>query len=177
MKQTPYILLSLLILSCSQNARNTEQNNQNQDASAITPKEDSINFYNDSILTHIDAEELCEFNFDFFLPELNQKLEKYDLKLEVQTVDDYQSSFEIIINEQKVKLYNDNELSNGAFWEAGSRNFFRKVNELLKEKDINNKFYLLYGGNDLHAVFLTEKQFKTMSKLNQGDEKEMLYRP
>lgn len=175
MKQILYILFTSVIVGCSQNPKQTEQNNQ--DNLTISPRKYSIDFYSDSILTIIDAEELCEFNFDFFLTDLNQKLANYGVKLEVQTASDYQGSFEIMINEQKVKLYSESELSDGTFWDSGPRNFFRKVNEMLEEKDINKKFYLLYAGNDLNALFLTEKQFKTMSKLNQDDENEIPYLP
>ncbi|PHR47044.1 MAG: hypothetical protein COA32_08970 [Fluviicola sp.] len=175
MKQIIYILFTSVIVGCCQNSKQTKQSNQ--DESTISPRKNSFDFYSNSVLTVIDAEELCEFNFDFFLPMLNQKLANYGIKLEVETVDNYQSSFEILINEQKVKLYSESELSDGTFWDSGPRNFFRKVNEILEEKDINKKFYLLYTGNDLNALFLTEKQFKTMSKLNEGEAKEIPFLP
>ena len=136
-----------------------------------------FDFYNDSILTHIDAEELGEFNFDFFLPQLNQKLAKKDVQLNVQTKDDYEDSSEIVINERSVQLYTKEELANGAFWESGPRNFFGVVNEILREKNIDEQFYLLYGGNDLHAILLTEQQFEIMSKLNKENKNEIPYLP
>ena len=122
-------------------------------------------------------EELCEFSFDFFLPQLNQKLAEKALKLDVQTTGDYESSFEIEINGRKVKLYSNEELSNGKFWDSGPRNFFRIVNEILKEHNLDEQFYLLYGGNDLHTVFMTKDQFELMSKINGNDKNEIPYLP
>ena len=178
MKQTLLVLLAGIVLSCSQKSKQSEQHEyHNQDESVTSSTEDSFDFYSDSILTSIDAEELCEFNFDFFLPQLNQKLNNHGLKLIVETASDSGSSFEIIINDHKIKLYNDNELSNGTFWDTGPRNFFRKINKILTENEINKKFYLLYGGNDLFAIFLTEEQFQTMSIINENDENEIPYSP
>ncbi len=178
MKQILHILLALMIVSCSQNSKRSGKDESiKQVDSAITSTEASFHFYSDSVLTSIDAEELCEFNFDFFLPQLNQKLTENDLKLDVQIADDYESSYEIEINGRQVKLYKNEELSNGKFWDSGPRNFFRTVNEILRDKNVDEQFYLLYGGNDLHAVFLTEQQFELMSKINKDDKNEIPYLP
>ena len=168
----------MIIVSCSQKPEESKQDNtDNETLTNSVSKETKFDFYSESVLTHIDAEELCEFSFDFFLPQLNQKLAEKGLKLDVQTADDYESSFEIAINGHNLKLYSNEELSNGSFWDSGSRNFFRVVNEILKEKNIDKQFYLLYSGNDLHSVFLTENQFELMSKINEDEENEIPYLP
>ncbi len=169
-----------MIVSCSQKTnqnRLSNNTNQTEPETNSVSTESKFDFYSDSVLTHIDAEELCEFSFDFFLPQLNQKLAEKDLKLDVQTAADYENSFEIEINGKKVKLYSNEELSNGNFWESGPRNFFKVVNDILNDKNIDKKFYLLYGGNDLHVVFLTEKQFESMTKINKDDKNEIPYIP
>ena len=99
------------------------------------------------------------------------------MKLDVQTTIDYDSSFEIEINGYIVKLYTNEELKNGTFWDMGPRNFFKFVNKMLEEKNTDKTFYLLYGGNDLHAIFLTKKQFESMSKINRDDKNEIPYKP
>jgi len=178
MKQILHIVLAFMIVSCSQYSKQSGQDESTkQNEPTITSTETSFDFYSDSVLTSIDAEELCEFNFDFFLPLLNQLLTKRNLNLDVQVADDYESSYEIEINGRQVKLYKNEELSNGKFWDSGPRNFFRTVNEILKDKNVDEQFYLLYGGNDLHAVFLTEQQFELMSKMNKDDENEIPYLP
>lgn len=167
-----------MIVSCSQKTDQSKQSmNANETETNSVSEENKFDFYSDSVLTHIDAEELCEFNFDFFIPQLNQKLTKKDLKLDVKTTEDYESSFEVVINGHQVKLYKNEELSNGKFWDSGPRNFFITVNEILKDNNVDEQFYLLYGGNDLHTVFLTEQQFELMSKINKDNENEIPYLP
>lgn len=179
MKPILATLLALMIASCSPKLEGSAKDEPiKQSKSATTSAtQASFDFYSDSVLTHIDAEELCEFNFDFFLPQLNQKLRKKDLKLDVQFADDYETSYEIEIIGRKVKLYTNEQLSSGKFWNSGPRNFFRAINEILRDKKVDERFYLLYRGNDLHAVFLTEQQSKLMSKINKDDENEIPYLP
>lgn len=61
----------------------------------------SFDIYNEdnNKIAHIDAEELAEFNFDFFLPRLNKMLEKREFKLNVQTANDYEVTNDVFINE------------------------------------------------------------------------------
>ena len=128
-------------------------------------------------IIHIDAEELAEFSFDFFLPQLNKMLEKRNVNLTVKTANDYENSNNIIINGEKLNLYTKKELDNQTFWDTAPRNFFKKVNELLKAKNSDEQFYLLYGGNDLHTLLLTDKQFSIISEYYKNNEKEKPYKP
>jgi len=128
-------------------------------------------------IIHIDAEELAEFSFDFFLPQLNNMLEKRNVNLTVKTANDYENSNNIIINGEKLNLYTKKELDNQTFWDTAPRNFFKKVNELLKAKNSDEQFYLLYGGNDLHTLLLTDKQFSIISEYYKNNEKEKPYKP
>lgn len=109
-------------------------------------------------IADIDAEELVEFSFDFFLPGLNRILAKRDIRLSAQKLKDNENSYNVLINDDTLQLYTQEELDSETFWHTASRNFFRKVNEILKVKNSDEQFYLLYGGNDLHAILLTDKQ-------------------
>lgn len=139
----------------------------------------SFYIYDEEIykFAHIDAEELSEFSFDFFLPQLNKILEKRNMNIIVETADDYERTFDIIINGEKINLYSNEQLENGAFWESASRNFFRKVNKILKSKNSNEQFYLLYGGNDLATLLLTEEQFKLIRDKYENEPNEIPYKP
>ena len=128
-------------------------------------------------IAHIDAEELAEFSFDFFLPTLNQILAKRDFKLTAQKLNEKDNSFDVLINGDTMPLYTQNELNNDTFWDTAPRNFFKKVNELLKTKNISEQFYLLYGGNDLHTLLLTDKEFSIISDYYKGNDKERPYKP
>jgi len=128
-------------------------------------------------ISHIDAEELAEFSFDFFLPRLNKILEKRNLSLTVKSADDYEKTNNIVINGEKLNLYTKKELDAQTFWDTAPRNFFKKINEILKTKNIDEQFYLLYGGNDLHTILLTDKQFSIISEYYKDNEKEKPYKP
>jgi len=155
-----YIVLTFfafLFLGCQQN-----KNSQDED-----------NFK----IVHIDAEELAEFNFDFFMPQINEILLKQDIELEVKKADDIEYTYEVFINGEKMKLYTEQELNDYSFWNTAPRNFFRKVNDILKNKGSEEMFYLLYGGNDLHVILLTDNQYKIISEKYVNNKKEIPYLP
>lgn len=126
---------------------------------------------------HIDAEELAEFNFGFFLPQLNKMLTKRNVNLVVKTANDYDTTNDIVINGEKLNLYSKKELDNQTFWDTAPRNFFKKVNELLKANYSDEQFYLLYGGNDLQTLLLTDEQYLIILEFYKDNEKEKPYKP
>ncbi|MEQ8882120.1 MAG: hypothetical protein RLO17_18585 [Cyclobacteriaceae bacterium] len=128
-------------------------------------------------IAHIDAEELAEFNFDFFVPTLNRVLQKRGFNLTVQVATDYESTHDILINGKKIQLYSKKELEDGTFWDAGARNFFREVNEQLTREEKEEVFYLLYAGNDLHAILLTPDQQRIIANNYRDTPMEIPYLP
>jgi hypothetical protein len=86
----------------------------------------SFDIYNDDNgkIAHIDAEELAEFSFDFFITRLNKILDKRGFKLMVQTTNGYEETHTIFINTKQIKLYTKEELESGNFWSAAARIFF-----------------------------------------------------
>ena len=139
----------------------------------------SFNIYEDENfkIAHIDAEELSEFSFDFFLPSINKILSKRDIKLTAQKLNNNDNSFDVLINDNTIQLYTQSDLDNNKFWDTAPRNFFRKVNEILKAKNSNEQFYLLYSGNDLRTLLLTDKEFSIISDYYKDNDKEKPYRP
>lgn len=110
-------------------------------------------------MVHIDAEELAEFSFNFFLPNLNKILAKRNITLSAQKVNNKADSFEILLNGEIIQLYTQSELDNNTFWDTAPRNFFRQANKIMKSNNSSELFYLLYAGNDLHALLLTDHSF------------------
>jgi len=139
----------------------------------------SFDIYNEdnNRIAHIDAEELAEFSFDFFLPSLNRLLKGRGIVLNVRTSEDYEMTNEIFINGEKIQLYTKQELDNNQFWESGSKHFFKEVNRQLTNSGLDESFYLLYSGNDLHVLLLTESQYKIIADKYKGDTKETPYLP
>lgn len=201
MKQLAILLYSTFLFSCSQNAQAQKEKMPKSDKVnyatelidngflkyADSSKVDrlrsqltaSFDIYDDDNfkIAHIDAEELAEFSFDFFLPTLNQILTRRDFKLSAQKLNDNDNSFDVLLNGDTMQLYSQNELNNGTLWDTAPKNFFKKVNELLKYKNINEQFYLLYGGNDLHTLLLTDKEFSIISDYYKDNDKERPYKP
>ena len=205
MKQSMILLFSIFLISCQQKAQTQNMSKPNKnieksdsiygkklidsdflkyvDNSKIDSLKEQLisNFdiYNDDNLkiAHIDAEELAEFSFDFFLPQLNKILEKRNVNITVKSADDYEKTNDIIINGEKLNLYTKKELDNQTFWDTAPRNFFRKINEILKSKNIDEQFYLLYDGNDLQTILLTDKQFLIISEYYKDNAKEKPYIP
>jgi hypothetical protein len=201
MKQLIILFFSIFLLSCNQNAQTQKDNMPKSDKInyatelidngflkyADSSKVDSLkmqltnsfDIYEDENfkIAHIDAEELAEFSFDFFLPTLNKILVKRDFKLSAQKLNDNDKSFDVLINGDTIQLYTQSDLNNNTFWDTAPRNFFRKVNELLKAKNSNEQFYLLYGGNDLHTLLLTDKEFSIISDYYKDNDKEKPYKP
>lgn len=201
MKQASLVLLAVLIISCNQNTH-TQNKKVNQsdkrnyatelldndflkyaDSSKVdslkTQIINSFNIYKDDNfkIAHIDAEELGEFSFDFFLPSLNKILAKRNLKLSAKKLNDNESLFDVLINGDTIQLYSKAELDNNSFLDKAPRIFFKKVNEILTEENSEELFYLLYAGNDLHILLLTEKQFLIIADYYKHNEKEKPYKP
>jgi len=188
------LIYSILLFSCNQNTKTQNEENYaieliNNDflKFADSSKVDSLktqliksfDIYDDENfrIAFIDAEELSEFNFNFFLPNLNKILAKRDIKLSVQKLNDKENSYDALMNGDTINLHTEEELNKGIFWDAASRNFFRNLNEILKAKNSNEIFYLLYGGNDLHAILLTQKQHSIIAEYYKNEPKEIPYRP
>lgn len=195
------ILCSIFLISCNQNeqAQNNSMPKSDKNSYAVellddgflkyadsskidslkTQLENEFDIYSDDNfkIAHIDAEELAEFSFDFFLPNLNRILVKRNLTISAQKLNDNEKSFDALINSDTIQLYTQKDLDSNTFWDVAPRNFFRKVNEILKGKELEEQFYLLYSGNDLHAILLTGKQFSIIAGYYKDKPKEIPYQP
>ena len=121
---------------------------------------DSLDVYDERTnkFARIDAEELAEFSFDF-VPQLTKMLDKRNIKLVVNKTENTEKTNEININGENIILYTKQELESGSFWNSASINFFTKLNQLLETKKLNERFYLVYDGNDLSTFLLTNSQY------------------
>ncbi len=201
MKQLALLFYSILIISCNQNGQTQTDNmlksgkinhaeeliangflkyaDSSKTDSLKTQLTNSFDIYEDDNfkITHIDAEELAEFSFDFFLQNLNMILAKRNIMLSAQKLNDNDKSFDALINGDTVQLYTQKDLETNTFWDIAARNFFKKVNIVLKANNSDEQFYLLYGGNDLHVLLLTEKQFSLIADYYKDNTKESPYTP
>jgi len=128
-------------------------------------------------IVHVDAEELAEFSFDFFLPSLNEILAKRKFELLASKLNTDDSSFDISLNENVITLYDEEDLRSWKFWDVASRNFFKELNKQLVTKGLDEQFCLFYGGHDLHAMLLTDKQYSLIADYYKNVPKEAPYKP
>lgn len=201
MKYLIPILMCILITGCNQN--NQHSIDEKQSSSTVnygseliesnflefadSLKQDSLklmlirsfNIYDERTnkIVHVDAEELAEFNFDFFMPNLKRILAKRGFNLNVKPANDIETSFDIFINNEKVKLYTTEELNTGNFLESAPSNFFKEVNKQLNKNEIDESFYLLYSGNELHVILLTANQQKIIAENYKQHAEAMPYLP
>ncbi len=126
---------------------------------------------------HIDAEELAEGSFDFFRNDLTKILKRRALEITFSATRNFEKTHEVLINNRIISLFDDKSLADYSFWDIGSRKFFKAINEQLEISKSKERFYLLYEGNDLGAILLTEKQFEIIRKMNEGNSKEIPYQP
>jgi hypothetical protein len=126
---------------------------------------------------HIDAEELAEGSFDFFKTDLTNILKKRGLEIPFSTTENFEKLHEVKINNETFTLFDDKNLADYSFWDIAPRRFFEKINQELEKSKSQERFYLIYGGNDLGAILLTEKQFNIIAKINEGNTKEIPYKP
>jgi hypothetical protein len=126
---------------------------------------------------HIDAEELAEGSFDFFKNDLTKILKRRGLEITFSTTENFEKMHEVMINNRRFNLYDDKNLADNSFWDIGARRFFKAINQELEKSKSNERFYLLYGGNDLGAILLTSKQIELIEKINEGNPNEIPYKP
>jgi hypothetical protein len=183
MKNTILLLFMLTMISCHKKIENEISQNIEVEKTEMTDKEfieklikadffkyaeptininqiDSLNVYDEKSnkFARIDAEELAEFSFDNFVPQITKMLVKRDIKLLVKKTENTEKINQINVNGENIILYTKEELENGNFWNSASVNFFRKLNKLLEEKKSKERFYLVYEGNDLSTFLLTNSQ-------------------
>jgi len=140
---------------------------------------DSFDIYSEdnNKFVQVDAEELAEFSFEFFMANLNKILEKRKFFLDVKAANDHELSHKVLINDSIVQLYTKEELEKEDFWDTAPRNFFKEVNRQLQMSQIDESFYLLYGGNDLCVLLLTEHEQKIIAEKYADDIKAVPYLP
>lgn|GEM_PF-7118774 len=139
-------------------------------------KESELNIYDENTNKYafVDAEALTEFDFKFFNTQIKRMLAKRNIQISVTPAPDAEKSFAVLIQNEKIPLYTAEELKDGTYWTTGPKVFFKKINALLKAKNCNEQFYLLYEGtNDLSVFLLTPTEHAILKEIYKNDPKEI----
>src|SRR6478672_3141741 len=110
--------------------------------------------YDDAI--HLDAENLAEGGiakgYESVLPKL--RLFVMNPAPIEEDCDDHAPSYSVRCGESEFVIYApDLDDGGGDLWGRATLALFTIVNQQLK--NATHRFYALYGGNDLHGIFLT----------------------
>jgi hypothetical protein len=111
---------------------------------------------------HADAEDIAEGYAFAFIEEIQAFLEI--LGVHIHTIDqvfENDKDYTLTIDDEMFILYLDKEADTlHDLWEITTIRVFGIVNHLLISAKSTERIYMLYGGNDCHAVFLTAEMFQ-----------------
>lgn len=103
-----------------------------------------------------DAEDLAEGCVDMFLCAVAPFLKRQGVRVADIGQDLTDHGYTVVVNGRWYVIYNYAELVSGQnLWELSTRRAFNMVNTFLGQAGSPERAYLLYGGNDAQAVFLT----------------------
>jgi hypothetical protein len=111
--------------------------------------------------------------FDDALKDMKEFFNKVGLKLEITNhIEDVDTvtkglNHELTINGKRYEIFKDFK---DYGWGEAAQKFAEMINDQLQLQNKDERLYLINGGNDGHAVFLTDKQFQVLDKILTDDE-------
>lgn len=129
-------------------------------------------------LISLDAENLAETGIGKAYEKLLPKLRAYvpnPAKIE-EFIDNDAGTYSVRCGEKTYLIYDDKpEEELGRSWGLATVAFFAIINDQLAES--THRFYAVYGGEDLHGVFLTPAEAAREQELNADDRRSWPYLP
>ena len=120
-------------------------------------------------VVHLDAENLAEGGMIAALFDIGTKLTVRSVLIERLEEQFDEERHSLIVNDSTFVVRADEDR-----WLAATVAFFEALNFLLRENRSGERAYALYGGNDLHGVFLTPMMLDVI-KTHTNNEKEQPY--
>lgn len=111
-----------------------------------------------------DAENLAEGGVQEFLTKIAPFLTTQGVQID--SIDEHftDTGYRITIKGREYELYSEAERASANIWELTTTRAFGIVNTLLREAGSRERVFILYGGNDLHAVFLTDEMYEVLRR-------------
>lgn len=116
-----------------------------------------------------DEEDLSEGGVGTFFLEISPFLEKQGIQLIINNEDFNEEKYEIQVNSEKYTLYTQIDVDNEEYVETNTRRAFSIINKLLEGAGTKERFFALYGWNDLVAIFLTNEMYEKIIKYEQDE--------
>jgi hypothetical protein len=121
-----------------------------------------------------DAESLAEGGIPDFYNDIRDFLRKQNVEINVKNESFSSKGYTLNVNGSTYKIYDENEMESKNIWELSTVRGFAIINKLLKDAGSDEQLYMLYGGNDLRAVFLTEEMYQLIVGYNSITSEELL---
>jgi hypothetical protein len=119
-----------------------------------------------------DAEDITEGGVSRFFESIKEFLKSQNVNVKITNEDSSGIGYFITINDKRYEIYSEKEQDSSDLWGICTNRSFAIVNKLLKEAGSKERVYVLYGGNDLRAIFLTDEMFEIINKYTALPEKE-----
>ncbi len=120
-----------------------------------------------------DAESLAEGGVSHFLESISEFLQKQNVKVIVSDEMYSDKGYNVTVNGKFYEIYNEKEIESENIWELSTNRCFSIINNLLENSGSSERIYILYGGNDLRAIFLTDEMYKLIIDDNNVPESEL----
>lgn len=111
-----------------------------------------------------DAEDLAEGGIGDFFETIKPFLATQNVKLVVSDENFSDKGYKIKVNGIEYEIYSEQESQAANVWELTANRSFAIINDSLIKAGSLERIYILYGGNDLRAIFLTEDMYKLISE-------------
>jgi hypothetical protein len=119
-----------------------------------------------------DAESLAEGGVSEFFESIKEFLVRQNVVVKVSEEDFDDEDYKITVNGVQYEIYSKEEAQTDEIWELSTIRSFAIVNKLLKNAGSSERLYILYGGNDLRCVFLTDEMYNLISENKSVSKKE-----
>jgi len=123
---------------------------------------------------HFDGEDLFEEGgFIWQLEAMKALFDKMNFKVEISNhIEDWDNekglNHLITINGKEYIIFKN---FNGYGWGEAAQRFAEIINDQLELQNKDERLYLVYGGNDGNAVYLTDNQFSLLDPILKGTER------
>ncbi|HSZ31810.1 MAG TPA: hypothetical protein VK772_00790 [Puia sp.] len=123
---------------------------------------------------HFDGEDLFEEGgFIWQLEAMKTLFEKMNFKTEISNhIEDWDNekglNHFITLNGKEYVIFKN---FNSSGWGEAAQRFAEIINDQLELQDNDERLYLVNGGNDGNAVYLTDKQFELLDPILKGKER------
>ena len=107
-----------------------------------------------------DAEDLAEGGVRKFIEDIQPFLVEQGVRIAIVEEDNSDKGYWVTVNDVIYEMYSEEELGTTDIWVLTTVRAFILINQLLAKAGSREQVYMLYGGNDCIALFLTPEMYQ-----------------